>query len=670
MAHSLAVTRILPPQLDTLRRWAEAEPERFWDWAAREVCSDLHWFRYWDQALVWEYPSFRWFVGGHTNISYNCLDHNVKKGRAGRAALVLESGETGQSTVVTYAQLLDLVRRCASALKALGVGRGDRVAVYLPMSLEAVVTMLACARIGAVHVVVFAGFSAGALAERLRLTGARYLVTGQRTFRRGKPVELADIAKEALAGDGDRVRWAVVVRHPESGAEPAGLFPPGDRRREISWEELLSLGRPQEAEAEVMEANEPLFLLPTSGTTAKPKVTVQTHGGYQVYVHLMGKWVYGLKEQDVWFCTSDIGWIVGHSYNVYGPLLAGCTSVLYDGAPDYPQPDMWWRVIERNWVTGFWVSPTGVRLLMRLGLEPARQHDLSSVERVFCAGEVLNPPAWQWLQEEVFENRVPVIDHLWQTETSGPVFANPYGLGMVPIKPGSAGIPLPGIVAEVVEEKEGRPLPPGQKGVVVIRRPFPGLTPTLWGEPDRYRQEYWEKAAGTRGSYYLGDAAYRDEEGYYWFAGRADEVIKIASHRIGTVEIESALLSHPAVAEAGVSGVPDEMRGEVASAFVVLRSGYAGTQELKQELMAHLRRSLGPIVVMRDIQFVAALPKTRSGKIMRRVMKALLTGGELGDLSTLEEDASVEEIREAVTRMQARPNEKDAAEPTTEEGGR
>ncbi|KUK63169.1 MAG: Acetate--CoA ligase [Desulfotomaculum sp. 46_80] len=504
------------------------------------------------------------------------------------------------------------------------------------------VTLLACARIGAIHVAIFAGFSAGAVADRIEITGARFMFAQDGTLRRGKPVELKTIIDDALDKCPGIVEKVIVLKT-EGQAEA-----PMKENRDMTWDQFLALGEGIEAEVELMEANEPLFLLPTSGTTAKPKVTVHKHGGYQVWVYCMAKWIYGLKEDDIWFCTSDIGWIVGHSYNVYGPLLCGCTNVIFDGTPDYPRQDMWWEIAARNKATALWLSPTGVRALMRIGAEQARKHDLSSVKRIFCAGEVLNPPAWEWLQKEVFEDKIPVIDHMWQTETSGPVFANPYGLGIIPIKPGSAGIPVPGIDADVVNEKDGQPLGPGEKGIVILKKPFPGLVPTLWREPERYKKEYWEKTPGTMESYYLGDAAHLDEDGYIWFAGRSDEVIKIAAHRIGTIEIESALISHPAVVEAGVAGVPEELRGEVASAFVVLRQGYTPSEELKKELIAHVRKTMGPIVVIGSVQFITVLPKTRSGKIMRRVMKALLMGKDVGDISTIEEGASVDEIREAI----------------------
>jgi len=639
---------MLPPQVGSFIGRAEKDYERFWEDAALNAANDIHWFEKWDKVFEWNYPTFKWYIGGLTNISYNCLDYKVKQGRGGRAAFISESGDTGEVRVITYAQLFYLVKQYAAALRGIGVQKGDRVALYMPMSIESAALLLACARIGAIHMAIFAGFSPGAVADRLEISGARYILTQDSTSRRGKPVPLkrmVDDAVELLSSE-EQIKAVVVLRQ---GKDEVVM----KEGRDMSWEEFLARGKGNSSELVQMESNEPLFLMPTSGTTAKPKVTVQNHGGYQVYIYCMGKWIYGMRAADVWFCTSDIGWIVGHSYNVYAPLLFGCTAILYQGTPDYPRPDMWWEVVDRNKVTGLWFSPTGVRGLMKLGIEEPRKHDLRSVERIVCAGEVLNPAACEWMQGEVFEGRLPVIDHMWQTETGGPIVGNTYGLGLAPIKPGSAAYPVPGIIADVVNEKDGKPVSPGEKGVLIIRKPFPGLTPTLWGDPERYRTDYWEVKPGTQGVYYAGDSAWKDEDGYIWFAGRADEVIKIAAHRIGTIEIESALISHPAVVEAGVSGVPDELRGEVASAFVVLAKGYEPGEELKKELVKHVRDTMGPIVVIGDIQFVHLLPKTKSGKIMRRVMKALLTGKDLGDLSTVEEEASVEEIKEVVERVKA-----------------
>lgn len=646
MAKETVGTGLIPPHVKSFMKWAEEDPEGFWGNAAENAAHDIHWFKKWDKVFNWDYPHFEWFIGGQTNICYNCLDYNIVRGRAGRAAIIEENGGTGETTVVTYAQLLDLVKQYAAALRGMGVKKGDRVAIYMPPSIKSAAAMLACARIGAIHVVIFAGFSANAVADRINISGAQYVLCQDEASRRGKTVPLKPVVDEGLAKcPPDQIKKVAVLKHNESNT------PPMKEGRDIFWDEFLALGEGQSSDYEIMDSNDPLFLLPTSGTTAKPKVTVQKHGGYQIYIYSMAKWIYGLKETDVWFCTSDIGWIVGHSYNVYGPLLVGCTTILYEGTPDYPTKDMWWKVASKNKATALWLSPTGVRAMMKFGIEQARKHDLSSIERIFCAGEVLNPAAWSWLQEKVFENRIPVMDHMWQTETSGPIFANPYGLGLVPIKPGSAHIPVPGIIAEVIDDKEGKPVAPGEKGIVVIRRPFPGLVSTLWNDAETFRREYWERLPVTKGSYYLGDAASMDEDGYIFFAGRSDEVIKIAAHRIGTVEVESALITHPAVVEAGVSGVPDELKGEVASAFVVLKEGYEPSEELKKELIQHVRNTMGAIVVMKDIQFVSSLPKTRSGKIMRRVMKTLWMDKELGDLSTIEEEASVEEIREAIKKM-------------------
>jgi acetyl-CoA synthetase len=628
-------------------KWAEDDLEGFWEAAALKASHEIHWFKKWDKVFNWEYPNFQWYIGGLTNICYNAVDYNIVRGRAGKAAIIAESGETGEKQVITYAQLLSLVKQYAAALRGMGVKKGDRVAIYMPNGIESAASMLACARIGAIHVVIFAGFSSNAVADRVNISGAEYVLTQDEGLRRGKPVALKPIIDDGLSkAPAGQIKKVVVLRKSQE------RVPAMTGGRDIYWEEFLTLGEGQSADYELMESNDPLFMLPTSGTTAKPKVTVQKHGGYQIWVYNMGKWIYDMQPEDVWFATSDIGWIVGHSYNVYGPLLHGCTTILYEGTPDYPNKDMWWEIASRNRASALWLSPTGVRGLMRLGIEHAQKHDLSAVQRIFCAGEVLNPPAWSWLQEQVFENKIPVMDHMWQTETSGPIFANPYGLGIIPIKPGSAHIPVPGVVADVVDEKTGEPLEPGQKGVIIIKRPFPGLVSQLWGDPDGLRTNYWEKLESTKGAYYCGDAAAKDEDGYVWFAGRSDEVIKIAAHRIGTVEVESALIGHPAVVEAGVSGVPDELRGEVACAFVVLKAGYEPTEELRKELVAHVRNTMGAIVVMKDVQFVGMLPKTRSGKIMRRVMKTLMMGSELGDLSTIEEEASVSEIREAISKMQ------------------
>jgi len=625
------------PLINALRFRADSEPDRFW----AEEASKLHWFHPWDKVFESDPPQFKWFVGGRTNLSYNCVDRHIENGRGGHAALIYEN-ERGERRVLTYHQLWTQVKAVAAALRGLGVARGDRVAIYMPTTPEAIVAMLACTRIGAIHLVVFAGFGSGALSERIRLAGAKVLMTSDVTYRKGKDTLLLEIVEAALSQPDVPVEKVVIL--------PRRSEPPALRSgRDILWKEFLALGAGQSDAYEEMEANEPAYILATSGTTAKPKLAVHVHGGYSVWIHSTAQWVFGLRPDDIWWSTSDIGWVVGHSYIVYAPLLVGCTTLAYEGAIDYPGPQAFYRVIQENGVSGMFTAPTAIRLLMGYGAEPARPFDLHTLTRVFSAGEVLNPAAWEWMQKQLFQDRVPVVDHMWQTETAGPIFANPYGVSLLPIKPGAAGIPLPGIYAEI-RTPEGAPLATGEKGIVVLTRPFPGLTPTIWGDPDRYRSDYWGRIAGT---YYTGDAAYVDEDGYLFFSGRADEILKIAGHRIGTIEIESAFLRNAAVGETGVVGKPDELRGEVIAAFVALKKGQTPSPALKEALVRTVRQELGPVAVIGDIYFVSMLPKTRSGKIMRRVLKSVLLNRDPGDISTIEDEGSVEEARRAWHQMRA-----------------
>jgi acetyl-CoA synthetase len=617
---------------------ARENPEAFWGRAAEQ----LPWLRKWDRVFEWTPPTFRWYIGGETNLAYNALDYHVKRGWGGHTALVYIN-ERGERQAFTYAQMLHEVKRLAAALRGMGIQKGDRVTIYMPTCAEAIMLMLAVVRIGAIHIVVFAGFGAQALADRVQASGSRLIFTSDITYHKGKDVQLKGIVDAALEGDKGSVERVIVHNR-------AGESTPMQPGRDITWQDFLSRAEGYSGEYVPMESNEPAFILATSGTTAKPKLAIHTHGGYQVHIHSMGQWVFGLKPTDIWWSTSDIGWVVGHSYIVYAPLIVGATTLAYEGALDYPGPETFWKVVEEFGVTSVFTSPTAVRLLMKYGDEAPSKFDHSSLERVFCAGEVLNAPAWEWLQKTVLDDRIPVIDHMWQTETGGPIFGNPYGLGMLPIKPGSATIPLPGIEVEVVSAQEGTPVGPNEKGIMVIKRPFPGLTPALWGEPERYGQDYWQRLPGV---YYTGDSAQIDEDGYVWFAGRADEIIKIAGHRIGTVEVESAFLKHHAVAESGAVGRPDELRGEVIAAFIVLRQGYQPSQELMKELHATVRNELGPVVVIGEINFVSNLPKTRSGKIMRRVLRAVTLELEPGDVSTIEDEGSVEEARQAWQQLKA-----------------
>lgn len=615
-----------------IQRWIDEgrrDPEGLWARAAAE----LPWFRTWDRVFEADPPSFRWFVGGQTNIGFNAVDRHVLDGAGDRAALIYFN-ERGERVTQTYAELLHEVQRISAALRGLGVGKGDRITIYMPPCPQSIALILATVRIGAIHSIVFAGFGAQALGDRIAASGSRVVFATDSIYRKGQDIPLLPIVEQARQVAGDVVEHVVVLKR--GWAPVTGPY--------LSWDAFLRGGEGHDSSHEVMESNEPAFILATSGTTARPKLAIHTHGGYQVYVATMGKWCFGLRPTDVWWATSDIGWIVGHSYMVYGPLLAGCTTVVFEGALDYPHADSNWRTaVEDFGVTGIFTSPTAVRMLMRYGDEPLRGIDHSRLERVVSAGEVLNAPAWDWLQNTILGGRVPVIDHMWQTETSGPVFANPYGLGLLPIKPGSAAIALPGIDAEVVG-LDGSPCATGEKGIMVLKRPFPGLLAGLWGEKERYGRDYWERIPGVD---HTGDAAHVDEDGYVWFGGRADEIIKIAGHRIGTIEVESACLKHPAVAECGVIGQPDELRGEIISAFVLLKHGHAPSPALRQALLDTVRRELGPVAVIGDIHFVGMLPKTRSGKIMRRVLKAVILDRDPGDITTIEDEGSVDEARQA-----------------------
>ena len=635
---------LVGPVVRRIQREALDDPDSFWGEAAQRI----PWASQWDRVFEWtpdETPAFRWFRGGETNLAWGCLDTQVEQGNGGRAALIALD-ELGGQRVFTYAQLLQQVKRIAASLRAIGVQRGDRVAIYMPTNFEAIALMLACARIGAIHLVIFAGFGAGAIADRVKMANARFLFMTDVTYRRGRDAPLDGFVRGALENEGaGEVVEQVIVERRRADSPPIA---PG---KELSWEEFLAAGEGGDGSWEPMEANEPAFILATSGTTARPKLAVHSHGGYGVWIASMADWMFALDAEDVWWATSDIGWVVGHSYIVYAPLLMGCTTISFEGALDHPDVSTFYRIVEDHGVTGMFTSPTAIRLLMRSGAEAADGIELSSLTRVFSAGEVLNPPAWEWFQREIFEDQIPVLDHMWQTETGGPIIGNPWGIQMLPIKPGSAGVPLPGIEGAVLSP-EGEELAAGEPGIFAITRPFPGLTAQLWGEPERYNADYWDKVPGRR-VYFTGDATSVDQDGYVWFSGRADEIIKIAAHRIGTIEVESAILRHSAVAEAGVTGRPDELRGEVISAFVVLKTGNEPSDALRGEVLQTVRSELGPVAVIGELNFVDALPKTRSGKIMRRVLKAVTLDTDPGDISTIEDEGSVEEARDAWQQMRA-----------------
>jgi acetyl-CoA synthetase len=595
-----------------------ADPEGYWT----EAAAALHWFQPWEQVLdERDAPFYKWFVGGRTNLCYNALDRHAATWRKNKLALIWES-EGGEVRTFTYWQLLREVCRFANVLKSLGVRKGDRVAVYTGRCPEQAIAMLACARIGAVHTVVYGGLSTEALRSRIDDAHAKVLVVADGSFLNGKTVQLKQIA-DAAVDHAPSVETCVVIRR--TGQDMT--MQPG---RDYWWHELMALpiAGPQ-CEAEPLDAEDPFFIIYTSGSTGRPKGVVHTLGGYMVDVYAALRDVLDFQEEDTLFCTSDAGWIVGHSIVLYGPLMHGITTVMYEGAPSFPYPDRWWQIVERHGVTLLFTAPTGVRGLMRFGDAWPKRRDLSTLRLLACAGEPLNPEAWRWFYEVIGRGQCPLIDNWWQTETTRPMISN---FSTLPMKPGSCGFPVPGVALDVVDE-QGHSVPPGAEGALVITRPWPGMLRTIYGDPERYREQYWSRYPGM---YLTGDAAKRDADGYLWIIGRTDDVIKVSGYRLGTAEVESALVSHPAVAEAAVIGLPHPIRGNAIHAYVLLRAGQTASEALADELRAHVGRVMGPIAKPESVSFPATLPKTRSGKIMRRVLKAQALGEPLGDLSTME----------------------------------
>ncbi len=593
------------------------EPEAFWE----EVALELEWFSPWDQVFQWDYPNFKWFLNGKCNITYNALDRHLNGVRKNKAALIW-LGEDGSERVFTYARLAQQVNRLANGLKSLGVGKGDRVVIYMPLTPEGAMAMLACARIGAVHSVVYAGFSVGSLRSRILDAQAKVLITADAGYRRGKRIDLKGIADEAVAGL-DVVEKVVVWRR-EDTKPPLG-------EREVDFDELVEAGDIN-CEAEVMDSEDPLYVLYTSGTTGKPKGVVHVHGGYMVgtYYHMKNFW--DVKDTDVFWCMSDIGWVVGHSYIVYAPLVAGATTVFREGAVDYPDPGAFYDVIEKQGVSVMFTAPTAVRMLMRYGESYAKGRNLRSLRFLTCAGEPLNPEALRWAYEHICGSGEwgHMVDDWWQTETGGPCLGT---TATMTVRPGRVGKPMPGAVMDIVD-REGQPIEePNTGGLLVIKRPFPHFYRTVYGDPERYAKD-WNTIPGY---YFTGDVALRDADGYYMVVGRADDVLNVAGHRIGSAEVESALVSHGAVAEAAVIGKPDAIRGESIKGFVTLRVGEEPSEAMVEALKLHVRHELGPIAVPSEIEFKAVLPKTRSGKIMRRLLKAQELGLDPGDITTLEE---------------------------------
>ncbi len=618
-----------PAEYEAMYRRSIEDPDGFWADEARR----LDWYREWDRVLDWEPPFARWFPGGRLNASYLCLDKHVNSWRRNKVAIYWE-GEPGDTRAVSYAELHRDVNRYASVLRGLGVGKGDAVALYLPMAPELPAFMLACARLGAPHTVVFSGFSGQALADRINDLDVKVLVTADGGYRRGKVLPLKRIADEAAAL-APGLRHVAVVRR---AGNDVAMQAPRD-----AWLHDLAANAERYVEPEQVEATHPLFALYTSGTTGKPKGIIHSTGGYLVFTHSTFGWAFPLKDESVYWCTADIGWVTGHTAITYGPLMHGATMVMYEGAPDFPELDRWWSVIEKYGVNVLYTSPTAIRMFMGHHEDWLRKHDLSSLELLGTVGEPINPEAWKWYHEEVGGGRCEIVDTWWQTETGSFMISGSPGIGPAPMKPGAAGFPLPGVDAVVLGEA-GEELPPGEKGMLAIRRPWPGIMAGIHGDPERYKKTYWERFPGF---YNAGDYAIRDEDGYFWLLGRADEVLKVAGHRLGTLELENAAVEHEAVSEAAAVGKPDPVKGDVVVLFVTLTEDYSPSEELKKEIRDHMRQAVGAFAVPEQVFFAPHLPKTRSGKIMRRVLRAVAAGRPIGDITTLEDEASVHEIEQA-----------------------
>jgi acetyl-CoA synthetase len=616
-------------EYEAMYRRSVDQPEAFW----AEAASELEWFAPWGKVLDGSIGEAKWFTGGKLNLSHNCVDRHALGARPDKVAL-LWVGEPGELRRLTYAELHAQVQRFANVLKGLGIVRGDRVAIYMGMCPELAIAMLACARIGAVHSVIFGGFAAQAIVDRVNDSTCVALLTQDVSYRRGGQVKLKAIVDEAI----ERCPSVknVVVYQRAAAAEV--VMKPG---RDLWWHDLIAAA-PPDCPAEWMDSEDPLYILYTSGTTGKPKGLVHTTGGYSVATYLTSKYVFDLREEDVYWCTADCGWVTGHSYVVYGPLQNGATVLLYEGAPNWPENDRFWKIVDDHQVSVFYTAPTAIRAFIKWGDEWVHKHSLASLRLLGTVGEPINPEAWMWYHREIGKDRCPIVDTWWQTET-GAILIAPIP-GAVATKPGSATRPFFGIVPEVVT-REGDPVPAGQGGLLVIRKPWPSMARTIYGDPDRYRQAYFSEIPG---SYFTGDGARCDADGYYWLMGRVDDVINVSGHRLGTMEIESALVAHSKVAEAAVVGRPDEMKGQAISAFVTLDKGYEPSEALRQELRQWVAKEIGALARPDDLRFTQQLPKTRSGKIMRRLLRELATTGTVtGDTTTLEDFAVLAKLRES-----------------------
>ncbi len=615
-------------EYEALYKESVEQPEKFWARAAEE----LHWFKKWDKVLEWKAPWAKWFVGGEINLSYNCLDRHVQTARKNKAALIWES-EPGEVRTYTYQQLWKEVQKFANVLKSLGVRKGDRVAIYMGMTPELPIAMLACARIGAPHSIVFGGFSANALVDRIHDSQAVAVVTQDGSYRRGAEVKLFPAVEEALKSC-PSVKHVVIYKRTGTAINTT-------EGRDHWWHELMAKAS-DDCPAEPLDAEHPLYILYTSGTTGKPKGVVHTTGGYSVGTYLSTKYVFDLREEDTYWCTADIGWVTGHSYIVYGPLQCGATSLMYEGAPNCPEPDRFWSIIDRHQVNVFYTAPTAIRTFVKWGDEWPKKHKMESLRLLGTVGEPINPEAWMWYREVIGHNRCPIVDTWWQTET-GSIMITPLP-GAIATKPGSATRPFFGVVPEIVT-MEGKPVPLGSGGYLVIRQPWPAMLRTIYGDPDRYVSQYWSQIPG--GTYFTGDGARKDKDGYFWIMGRVDDVLNVSGHRLSTMEVESALVAHEKVAEAAVVGRPDDIKGQAISAFVTLEQGITPTNALKEELKKWVAKEIGSLAKPDDIRFTDTLPKTRSGKIMRRLLRELASSGEVkGDTTTLEDFGVIAKLKE------------------------
>lgn len=604
---------------------AKNNPDEFWTACAK----NLIWFKEWDQVLDWNYPFAKWFPGGRINASYNCLDKHLTTEIKNKAAFIWE-GEDGKTITITYYQLFTKVNQLANALKKLGIKKGDRVTIYLPMIPELPISMLACARIGAIHSVIFSGFSSQSIIDRVNDAGSKIIITADGGYRRGKTIPLKSIVDEAIK-DTPTIEKVIIVKRTFDDVHIGG--------KDIWYEDIVT----EESSyclSEWNDSNDPLFILYTSGTTGKPKGVVHGSGGYLTHLFNSAKWVFDFTSTDVFFCTADIGWITGHSYVVYAPLMHGVTQILYEGAPDYPNPDRYWKIVEKHGVTILYTTPTALRSYMRYGDKIPNSYDLSSLRLLGTVGEPINPEVWKWYFNVIGKKSCPIVDTWWQTETGGIMIGMCTGIENISMKPGSGTFSLPGIELEIVDE-EGLKVENGKKGYLIIKKPWPGMLLSLWNNEERYKKTYWEKVSG---SFFAGDFAYLDKDNYTWILGRADDILKVAGHRLGTIELESAFVSHPSIAEAAVTSKNDDLKGEAIVAFLVLRKGIESSPHLDAEVNEHIRNTIGPIASTEKIYFVNKLPKTRSGKIMRRLLKSIVNKEAIGDISTLEDEASIEEI--------------------------